>query len=428
MRTSSRSPDYVDTAQLGNSCISVSRHSRPSKRRLLDPAGTSAALPESWSGMETGSETIDHVNDNAFDSLSDDLVVSILVCLASSSASTPADLISSTLTCKRFHALGMHTTVLTNASTASLAVRASEWSDGAHRFMRRCAENGNMEACFTLGMIRFYCLEDRRGGVRLLVKAAVASHARALLSLAIIQFNGSGGGTRDKNAKAAVALCARAAQAGSLDSIRELGHCLQDGHGLPTDAVKARRFLLEANTREVRAFLSNMFKKRKGLREQQTTEISTPPPLRHMSTMISPPPPPVFDSLLRDAPPPAALEQHHNHRLLYELLHQQYCRSLLSDYGCTFPSPWPAENVHPANIFLMEWFALHPLPEGLRLCSHANCGRPETRKHEFRRCSACGTVNYCCRACQAMDWKLRHKLQCKPILNADFDEDHDHRL
>jgi len=38
----------------------------------------------------------------------------------------------------------------------------------------------------------------------------------------------------------------------------------------------------------------------------------------------------------------------------------------------------------------------------LRLCSQALCGRPETRRHEFRRCSVCGMVNYYSRACLAL--------------------------
>lgn len=35
--------------------------------------------------------------------------------------------------------------------------------------------------------------------------------------------------------------------------------------------------------------------------------------------------------------------------------------------------------------------------------------------HEFRRCSVCGVVNYCSRACQALDWKMRHKAECAPL-------------
>ena len=49
---------------------------------------------------------------------------------------------------------------------------------------------------------------------------------------------------------------------------------------------------------------------------------------------------------------------------------------------------------------------------GARLCSHARCGRPETRQHEFQRCSVCGSANYCSRACQALDWKRAHRGQC----------------
>jgi hypothetical protein len=62
----------------------------------------------------------------------------------------------------------------------------------------------------------------------------------------------------------------------------------------------------------------------------------------------------------------------------------------------------------------------------LRLCSHVGCGRPETRKHEFRRCSVCGAVNYCSRACQALDWKFRHKAECAPVerwLDEDGEDD-----
>lgn len=53
-----------------------------------------------------------------------------------------------------------------------------------------------------------------------------------------------------------------------------------------------------------------------------------------------------------------------------------------------------------ATGFMVNWFkkASRGVPggsPGLRLCSHEHCGRVETRRHEFRRCSACGSVNYC---------------------------------
>ena len=71
--------------------------------------------------------------------------------------------------------------------------------------------------------------------------------------------------------------------------------------------------------------------------------------------------------------------------------------------------------LHPVNTFLKEWFGSGCVGSGLRMCSHVGCGRPETRPHEFRRCSVCGAVNYCSRACQAMDWMLRHKIECVPM-------------
>lgn len=53
-----------------------------------------------------------------------------------------------------------------------------------------------------------------------------------------------------------------------------------------------------------------------------------------------------------------------------------------------------------STTFMVNWFkkASRVVPggsPGLRLCSHEHCGRVETRRHEFRRCSACGSVNYC---------------------------------
>ena len=58
----------------------------------------------------------------------------------------------------------------------------------------------------------------------------------------------------------------------------------------------------------------------------------------------------------------------------------------------------------------------HPLAPGTTLCSHPLCGRPETRRHEFRRCSCCGRVRYCSRSCQSSDWRLQHKFACLPLL------------
>jgi hypothetical protein len=66
----------------------------------------------------------------------------------------------------------------------------------------------------------------------------------------------------------------------------------------------------------------------------------------------------------------------------------------------------------PENRFLLDWYgsAGHVLAPRTHACSHPLCGRVETRRHEFRRCSCCGGVRYCSRACQSMDWRLQHKV------------------
>ncbi|CAK9144305.1 unnamed protein product [Ilex paraguariensis] len=305
-----------------------------------------------------------------FDSLPDDIVVCIL-CKLSSNAACPADLINVLITCKRLSGLGLHSLVLSTASQKIFSIKPKNWSESAHRFLKQCADAGNVEACYTLGMIRFYCLQNRGSGASLMAKAAINSNAPALYSLAVIQFNGSGGSKNDKDLRAGVALCARAAFLGHIDALRELGHCLQDGYGVRQNIAEGRRFLVQANARELSAVLS-----------------TTPSALTSGSRLTWNPLP------------------HHRH------MAGSGC-PLLSDFGCNVPAP----EAHPASKFLTEWFEARggvPGP-GLRLCSHLGCGRPETRRHEFRRCSVCGAVNYCSRACQALDWKMRHKAECAPV-------------
>uniref|UniRef100_A0A0E0N6X5 MYND-type domain-containing protein n=1 Tax=Oryza rufipogon TaxID=4529 RepID=A0A0E0N6X5_ORYRU len=289
------------------------------------------------------------------DELPDDLVLAVLSKLAAS-ASSPSDLLSVHLTCKRLNGLGRHDMVFAKASPASLAVKAASWSEPVQRFLKLCADAGNLEACYILGMIRFYCLGNRSGGAALLARAAVGGHAAALYSLAVIQFNGSGGAKSDRDLRAGAALCARAAALGHVDALRELGHCLQDGYGVRRDPAEGRRFLVAANARELTLALAA-----------------------------------------------AAL---------------------------------PEAEPHPANLFMADWWASRGVQatakkpgleapaaatgdsDGggeLRLCSHVRCGRRETRRHEFRRCSVCGAANYCSRACQALDWKRAHKAQCVPM-------------
>ncbi|KAM3367073.1 hypothetical protein ACQJBY_016000 [Aegilops geniculata] len=314
-----------------------------------------------------------------FEDLPDDLLVSILADVAAS-ARSPADLAGAIMTCKRFRELGQNKVVLANVSPRCLAVRAKSWSDSAHRFLQRCADAGNLDACYLLGMIRFYCLGSRGSGAALMAAAAVGGHREALYSLAVIQFNGSGGSKDDRDLRAGAALCARAASLGHVDALRELGHCLQDGYGVRRSLLDGRRLLIQANARELAAAV--------------TTSAS----------------------LLRAAAGSGKASRR-----------QHSC--LLSDFGCRAAAAAAGE-AHAANRFLVEWFASRPLGAesspapapapaeeggGLRLCSHALCGRPETRRHEFRRCSVCGVVNYCSRACQALHWKMAHKAECTPM-------------
>ncbi|KAH9615873.1 hypothetical protein KSS87_010287 [Heliosperma pusillum] len=291
-----------------------------------------------------------------FDDLPDDLVLCILTRVSSSSTS-PSDFINVLFTCKRFNELALNSIVLSKASPKTFGIKADKWCDSAHKFLKLCSDSGNADASYTLGMIRFYCLQNRGSGASLMAKAAINSHAHALYSLAVIQFNGSGGEKTDKDLRAGVALCARAAFLGHVDAIRELGHCLQDGYGVRQNVIEGRRFLVQANARELAASLTS---------SQNCSRKSCD----YNTDMV--------------------------------------CLPLLSDFGCDVPG----QEVHPVSRFMAEWYSGRVIEDGLRTCGHTGCGRPETRKHEFRRCSVCGRVGYCSRACQAMDWKVGHKLEC----------------
>ncbi|KAA0061010.1 F-box protein [Cucumis melo var. makuwa] len=88
-----------------------------------------------------------------FDSLPDDLLISILSKLASS-ASSPSHFINALITCKRFNHLGRHSLVLSKASQRTLGISAKNWSESAHRFLKQCVDAGNVEACYILGMVK----------------------------------------------------------------------------------------------------------------------------------------------------------------------------------------------------------------------------------------------------------------------------------
>ncbi|MCO5552850.1 hypothetical protein L7F22_006368 [Adiantum nelumboides] len=404
------------------------------RRKLFVQADTTVQTPSSPS--------------SSFDKLHDELVVSIMVAL-SSSATAPSDLINAMLACKRFCAAGTHNLVLANVSASALTGPATKWSDGGHMFLQRCTDAGNVEAAYSLGMIRFYCFNDREAGVALMAQAAMKPHAPALHSLAIIQFNGSGATRKDKNLKNGASLCAKAAALAHVDAMRELGHCLQDGYGVPKNVPEGRRLLLEANAREAAAavaasprdFLETALHLAQSTRSRCLhSHLYHQHGLHHRSAVAA------IHKLeaarraaisasvaIQTLGHPGGMARQgtveqgtgqipvllHRHPV-YRLLHGGGC-SLLSDFGCNVPPP----KIHVANKFLVEWFSSYPPVLGLRLCSHASCGRPEMRKHEFRRCSACGTVNYCSRACQALDWKLRHKYHCRPVADWEAEVDDD---
>ncbi|GJZ53096.1 F-box protein-like protein [Tanacetum coccineum] len=160
---------------------------------------------------------------NYFDVLHDDIVLSILV-KVSSTAECPADFISALATYKR-----------------NVCRTAKQWSHFTNRFLPATSRAGNIEASYILGMIQFYCFQNWGQGASLMARAAVKSHAPALYSLAIIQFNGSGGTKNKKDLIAGVTLCARAAVLGHIDAVRELGHCLKDATVLLTNTVAGQR-------------------------------------------------------------------------------------------------------------------------------------------------------------------------------------------
>ncbi|KAJ4794897.1 HCP family protein with MYND-type zinc finger protein [Rhynchospora pubera] len=273
-------------------------------------------------------------NVTSFDKLNDDVLISVLS-KVSSSASTPSDLINILLINKKFSKLGIDGLILANASRKAMCVRAKQWCESSDKFLSRCADAGNLEACYFLGMINFHCFGNYSKGITLLEKAATGSHAEALYSQAILHFN------RNVNA------------------LRELGYCFQSGFGLPPSPAAAYRLLEKANTLDLTASTSG-----------------------------------------------TNLHGCHRRRRSRDF-------SLLTNYG------YSGRTVHPANAFMVEWWWLGDKGEdGLHMCSNVLCGRRETRKNGFRRCSRCGITVYCSHACQEVHWNMEHGITCIQVENA----------
>ncbi|KAH7293870.1 hypothetical protein KP509_28G046200 [Ceratopteris richardii] len=392
-------------------CTSLCRTDRPFKRARIYLSNTFHGCDFNGTNMISLWESPDQdtiSGSNPFDTLPDDLLLCIFERLAASS-SAPADLLCCKQTCRRFNSITGHPLVLAKVSAPALRVKASSWCPESSSFLERCADAGNIESCYMLGMISFYCLNERERGIMLMSRAAKVLHPWALHSLAVIQFNGSGGARKHKNLRAGVSLCARAATLGHIDAMRELGHCLQDGYGITRNVLEGRKLLLEANAREAAAAVASSFSDATGRAIQVTAARIAIGCFQHhfRNQLVRNKAYDTQTSMRGEDNDGDARRHRQQQHPLYKLLQSGGC-SLLSDFGCNVPPP----KLHVAHRFLVEWFTISPPPDGLRLCSHEHCGRPETRRHEFRRCSACGSVNYCSRACQALDWKLRHKLVC----------------
>ncbi|CAK9166332.1 unnamed protein product [Ilex paraguariensis] len=286
-----------------------------------------------------------HARSDLFEGLPDDMVISIL-CKLSSTARCPSDFINILITCKRLNRLGLHPLVLSKAGPETLAVRAKNWSHHAHRFLRQCINAGNTEASYILGMIRFYCLQDRLTGGSLMAKAAIKSHAPAL----------------------STAVVARKPRCYSEPAQRSVPE--------PPSSVTSTPFVsLGTVSKTVTACAKT---------SPKDVDSSSKPTLAssRMSTLL---PANFFQ------PSDVAVSEPAGNGFVIGSpsdARKGIGCGLWSDFGCTSPE----REVHPANRFLVGWFELRGggPGHGLRLCSFSGCGRPEARIGEFRRCTGVG--------------------------------------
>ncbi|CAI5534133.1 unnamed protein product [Closterium sp. Naga37s-1] len=372
---------------------------------------------------------------SSLDMIPDDVLSLIATSVASKCASA-AEFASLRLSCKRFHDVATFPEVLSALPISALTCPARAYSASYRSFLRACADARNNEAAFLLGMIEFYCLGDRKDGIKHLVQAAKAGHPGALHSLAVVHFNGSGGAVPERKLSVGVLLCASAAQQGHVAALRELGHCLQDGYGIKKNVAEGRRLLMEANLREFAA--SQVLSGEGGFPEAEQKLRQLDAVIKSVKAVI-----PKLSSdearsneQVKDGQVPAsaaAESRAQDHVCAHEHTHAGPCnppsangasspaqllqslcrclRPLMSDFGCAVPDlPLP-----PASRFLLEWNAEHgvPAPEGgLKVCGNVRCGRPETREKEFRCCAVCSGPSYCSRACQALDWRAGHMDAC----------------
>lgn len=272
---------------------------------------------------------------------------------------------------------------------AVLDVRAESWHDGASAFAEAAVRAGSPFATFFVGSVDFYTSNGadeaskarRKRGASLLAAAAVAGSKEAHHTLAIMHFNGSGGRRKDKDPESGAELCARGnILFGSVAAKRELGHCLQDGFGVEQDVALGRKLLAEAAKEDIDGA--------------------------------------AMDTAVMAATAAAAVvEERLRKRNDINTLHAAIAAA--AEVSAAAKAAAEAHlTATPASRFLLDWYgcAGHTLAPGIMACSHPLCGRVETRRHEFRRCSCCGRVRYCSRSCQSTDWRLQHKFACLPLL------------
>ena len=380
------------------------------------------------------------------------------------SATCPKDLANAGMSCKRLADVISHPEVVASASLPALTLPACQWSSSYHAYLAQAASLGNFEASYLLGMIEFYCLNNTKEGLKLLVDSAKSGYAPALHSLSIIHFNSSGGCSGERQLAMGVVLCSSAAQQGHVESLRELGHCLQDGYGIQRNIPEGKRLLLEANLQELsnQPFVGNQFGARTQFKipallagvVQQLQSLESTHPLQAKPSVQEPSSHPISANppAMTPRPPhsdlPAVILPPVCHEALQVAVSRlastlslsaaanektvsakpnrkmttavelsailctlcDFLDPLMSDFGCTIPKQPP----HPANAFLLEWFQIQKkLPEDLKACGNVFCGRPETRAHEFRCCALCSGPSYCSRACQALHWKAGHMVACQ---------------
>ncbi|KAF6161469.1 hypothetical protein GIB67_009348 [Kingdonia uniflora] len=322
------------------------------KKELDDgetPSPSEQELNSNDRGEQSSTNNADDVPEqlNLFERLPDDIVIDVL-CELSSAAKCPSDFISVRFTCRSLYTLSRSPIVLVKMSPETFG-RAKNWSEFAMAFLRDCVDAGNIEACYTSGVIAFYCFENRRVGEYYIHLAVEQSHVGAMYSLAVIRLNGSGPSESEKSRRVGVMYCSRAAHFGHINATREFGHCLIKGYGVSQDIPSGQAVLNLANTRELSIPLSS--------NHQGGNRGSI--------------------GVLNDTG-----------------------RKLFSNYR------------HPVDQFLIDWFGMQELGQGLRLCSNMECGRPETRLLKFRQCGNCHEAIYCSYVCQMCDWKLRHRADC----------------